>query len=384
MSSAEFRIADVERTENVERKHRYVAEFLKSRQYSGMILQKPANFSWFTGGAVPPGLGLTEHPAALFISTDSRVVVTNNVESAELFERQLAGLGFLLKERPWLEEPRVLLDDLCRGRTICSDTGFEGTASEATAIAEMRMPLESLEVENLRRLGKVVAHAIEATARHISAGQTEAEIAGEVAHRLVKHEAFPVRLTVAADNRLRHYPHWTFGTSPVRKWCTISALAAQHGLHCAATRTVFLGEVSLEVAAAYEQVSMVAASGIYFSQMGMPATSIWDRIRRIYEKTGVAEEWQRCEQAEIIGYQPQERPLLPQGNLVLAPNTPVHWHPAVGPVHFGDTILVREDSVELLTPTDDWPQIQITVKGYPLTLPGILERKENSPSSTVF
>lgn len=384
MSSGEFRIADIERSDDVERKHRRIAEFLHSRQYNGILLQQPANFSWFTSGAVSPSQGLSDHPSSLFITADSRVVVTNNVDSAELFERQLAGLGFLLKERPWVEERRVLLDDLCRGRTVASDTGFEGTANEAVPIAAMRMPLEKLECERLRQLGKIVAHAVEATARHVEEGQTEAEIAAQLAHRLIKREAHPVRLTVAADGRLKNFPHWTYGSAPLRRWCVISAIASRQGLHCSATRTVCLGDASTDVAAAYEQAVMVAASGIYFSQVGMPVSSIWDKIRRIYEKTGTIDEWQKHEQAEVIGYNVREKSLLPHSQDVLAPLTPIHWHPAVGPVHLGDTVLVREEAVELITPLEDWPQLQITVKGYPLILPAILERSKSPEGSGVL
>ena len=129
---------------------------------------------------------------------------------------------------------------------------------------------------------------------------------------------------------------------------------------------------------------MVAASGIYFSQIGMPVSSVWDRIRRIYEKAGVTDEWQKCEQAEIIGYEVREQPLLPQGRQILAPFTPIHWHPGVGPTRLGDTVLVREESVELITPTENWPQMQVTVKGYPLSLPALLERGSNPEGSAVI
>ena len=45
------------------------------------------------------------------------VVVTTNAESAQLFDRELQGLGFQLKERPWHEPRSTLIEDLCP-RTI--------------------------------------------------------------------------------------------------------------------------------------------------------------------------------------------------------------------------------------------------------------------------
>jgi len=53
------------------------------------------------------------------------------------------------------------------------------------------MPLTALECERLRKLGAIAAHAVEATARNFEPGETEADIAGHLANRLIKHEVHP-------------------------------------------------------------------------------------------------------------------------------------------------------------------------------------------------
>ena len=78
---------------------------LRPQDKAALLLQHPANFSWLTvgGGAVrceTNGCG-----PALFVTPDARVMVCNNVDTPLIFEHEVAGLGFQLKERPW-SEPR--------------------------------------------------------------------------------------------------------------------------------------------------------------------------------------------------------------------------------------------------------------------------------------
>ncbi len=62
------------------------------------------------------------------------VVVTTNAESAQFFDRELQGLGFQLKERPGTNRGALLIEDLIRGRSVASDTGFSGTDEAIDAI----------------------------------------------------------------------------------------------------------------------------------------------------------------------------------------------------------------------------------------------------------
>src|SRR5436190_61914 len=104
LSSGEFDFTDPDRYDDVERKQKRIADFLTGTKFHGVLLQKPANFAWFTSGADCPRLGGDEAAASLFITPDARVIVANNVDAAQLFDKQLGGLGFQLKQRPWHED----------------------------------------------------------------------------------------------------------------------------------------------------------------------------------------------------------------------------------------------------------------------------------------
>lgn len=375
LSSGEFDFIDPDRYDDVERKQRRIAEFLAAGKYDGVLLQTPQNFAWFTSGAESPRLGGDESAAALFITPEARVVVANNIDAPQLFDKQLGGLGFQLKQRPWHEGRHVLCGDLCRGRNVAADAAVEGAVNAAAAIAALRLPLEAVERVRMRQLGARVAHAVEATARHVEAGQSEAEIAGQLAHRLIKHEVQPLWTRTIADGRGAAYRHWTAGDWKLRRWCTIAAVGSRWGLCCACARTVILGDPPLDVMSDYQKVAMLAATGIFFSQAGSSFGTVWQKVHRIYEKLGHVDEWQLADQAEVFGYQPREVPLVPGSEFPLVDGTPVHWHPSIGPVQAADTILVREGGIEFLTKPVDWPMLRVTVRGQEVDLPDVLIRE---------
>jgi Xaa-Pro aminopeptidase len=359
----------------VDRKQERIAGFLARKKYDGVLLRRPCNFAWFTSGAECPLRGATEAAAALFVTPEARVVVADNVDSSQLFDRHLGGLAFQLKQRSWHEGLAGLLDDLCRGRNVACDLPQAGATDEAAEIAALRIPLTAIECERLRKLGAIAAHAVEATARHVQPGETEAEIAAQLSNRLIRHEVQPLALRAVADGRGMAYRHWRFGDNPLRNWCFISATVTRWGLCCAVTRSVVFGSPQQDMLVAFQQAGMLAATGMFFSQPGWPLSTVWQKVRRIYEKQGIGEEWQSADQADVVGYRASEVPLLPTSSFTLLPRMAMHWHPSVGPAHVGDTMLVSEEGPEMVTRPTDWPLITVTVKGRAMQLPDVLVRE---------
>ena len=378
ISSGEFDIpvTDPERRADVEQKHSIVSEFLRTHRYDAMLLQRPHNIAWFTAGADVSRGGSSQPTAALFITPEARVVVTSDTDSAEIFDRHLSGLGFQLKERPWREPRYGLAEDLCRGRAVAGDTGFGPTQDISAHLGRMRIPYTSLECERSRRIGRCVAHAVEATARQCLPGQTEAEIAGEVAHRMIKQQITPERIQVWADGQSEQYPHWSYGNDRVERYVVIAVVGRRWGQCVAASRTVCFGDAPEELLMGYQRAALVQTTGMFFSQPNWELFETWKRVRRIYEKYGCPDEWRRAEQAEIIGYDVCEVPVVPDSEFRIESRMAVHWHPFVGPALLSDTILVADNGFDILTPPEDWPRLQIDVKGITVIRPAILRREK--------
>lgn len=374
MSSAEFQIVDSDRISDIQHKHAAVTRFLESRHFDALLLQRSSNFAWLTSGGDCSRAGSPDASAGLFVTPEARVVVTTNAESAQLFDRELQGLAFQLKERPWHEPRQALIDDLCRGRSVASDTGFGGTDDVSPQLVGLRVPFTSVECKRLREMGPALAHAVEATCRNCEPGQTEAEIAGEVAHRLIRHRILPERIQVCADGRSQTYPHWTFGDDPVQRYVVISAIGRKHGLCLGVSRTVSFGAPPKEVADDHHRTILIQATGMFFTQANWGLYEIWNRVARIYEKFGCDDQWERTELAEVIGYELCEYPFIPRSELQIAPRMAVYWHPAVGVAVSGDSILIGDGEFEVLTPAEGWPKLKVIVKGTTIYRPEILVR----------
>src|SRR5207244_871239 len=105
-------------------------------------------------------------------------------------------------------------------------------------LRRLRRALTPYEQACLLALGQTLAHALEAACRNLAVNDTEREIAGQVAHRLIHRGAVPVHVGVAADGRSRLYRHFGFTSTPIRHYAVLTAAARKYGLHAAASRAV--------------------------------------------------------------------------------------------------------------------------------------------------
>ncbi len=375
ISSGEIPTTDPERIKDIESRHQRVSDFLKKNDYDALLVQNSSNFAWLTAGGDNAFGCPTEPITSLFLTHDARVVVTTNIESGRIFDIEIPGLGFQLKERPWHQSLEKLFRDLCHGRRVASDTGFGNTDNISSDLSLMRRSLSELDVSRMRELGKDISHAVEATARQCLQGQSESDLAGEVAHRLIKRQITALRIQVSADGQNQRYRLWGHGNETIGRYCTISAVGSRHGLSVGATRTVCFGEIPKELLDSHQKASLILATGRYFSQNEWEISEIWKRIIRIYEKFGHPDEWQQASQADIIGYDQCELTFTPDSKADLTSPMAVHWHPSIGPALVGDTILITEKFSELLTPMETWPKITIKVKGRKMKCPAILCRE---------
>ena len=372
LDSAEFAAVDTERLGEIATRHQRIAEFLRQEGYAALLIQQPSNFAWLTAGGCNERGGSTGSTGALFVTPDARVIVCSNADTAQFFEVEVGNMGFQLKERPWFEPRAVMLADLCRGRRVASDSPFNGTTDVSMPLLGMRLPLSDFDTARMREGSKLLTHAVEATARGLTKGRTEAEIAGELSHRLFKHGLQPERLQILADGRGRRFRRWTFDESPVQGYCTISAVARYHGLFVGAARTVCWDDAPSELLKAFEPAALVVATGVYFSQPDWELFEVWNRVHRLYDKSGAAAEWRLSDQADVVEYEFGAVAIMPTSEFRLSAGTPVYWHPSVGPVLMGDTVLVTTHGTEVLTTSADWPVVPVIVKGSNVDVPAIL------------
>jgi len=376
MSSGEIQIIDPDRGAEILRRHDLLSEFMKEQSFDGLLLTRPGNFAWATVGGNSTRGSLSDTAAALFVTPDARVVLARNTDSGQLFDREISGLGFQLKERTWQEDPQLLMGDLCRGRNVACDFSFERCQDISPHLNGMRLPLSKPERKSLRVTGSLVAHAVEATARSFRRGDSGSEIAGQLVHRLYRQKVIPERVQILADGQGQRYRHWSFGDDQVERFCTIAVIGRREGLHVGASRTVSFGTLPKEVRRAHLDSLLVQATGMFFSQDQWEIYETWNRVERIYEKFGHSEEWHFSDQGCVTGYELCEAPIVPKSQLKLAAGMPIFWQSSIGQAMSADTILIGEKGFDILTPMENWPQIEVDVKGVPIQRPDVLLRAE--------
>ncbi len=291
-----------------------------------------------------------------------------------IFEEELAGLGFQLKERPWHQDPSRIIAELTHNKRVACDAHQPSLTYDLEGLKALRCPLTSLERINIRRLGRTLSLAVEATCRNFLPGETEADVAGHLAHRLIREGVVPVELRVAGDGRLARYRRPTFKAAEIRRRATISATGRRHGLCASVTRTVSFGKVDDEFRNCHTIASMVNATCIYFSRPGEVVSEVFRRSRRIFEKYDHAHEWTLDYQGALIGYAAREMPLLPDSTFRLPEGSALRWSPSVRDARSEDTVVIDTRGFEVVTKCQDWPKVEVAVKGFSIPRPGILER----------
>src|SRR5262245_16836663 len=223
---------------DVDAKMAVVAELLRDVGCDGLLLLEPENFSWFTSGGTSRGVLDPAQMPAVYGNGEQRWALSSNVDSQRLFDEELDGLGFQLKEWPWHWGREQLLADLCQNRKVACDRPLEGCVEVGPHLRKLRRKLGEYEQACLRVLGGLVAHAVEATCRTIDRSVTEREIAAHVHHRLVHRGVQPVSVGVSVDGRGRYFRQPGYTSAGLHQSAVIIATGRKYGLHATVSRTI--------------------------------------------------------------------------------------------------------------------------------------------------
>jgi hypothetical protein len=365
---------DSDRRTDVEAKQVRIANLLQEVGCEGLLVLEPANFAWLGSGAAARGiLDEGEHPA-LYFSPDQRWVISSNVDSQRLFDEELDGLGFQLKEWPWHWGREQLLADLCQGRTVACDQPLGSCKLVGPRLHRLRRAVTPYEEACYRALGLIVSHALEATCRTLNPGETEREVAGQLAHRLLHRGATPLNITVAADGRCGSYRQANFMSVPVQRYCMLEITARKYGLCATASRSVCFGVPDPEFRKQHDAACKVSATYIASSWPDAVPRQVLGYGKRVYLLTNYEHEWRSCPQGHLTGRQPVELTLTPQTEELFQANWPLTWRARVGPASSCDTFVITEQGPRPVTPPELWPLKRIRVQGAEFFRPDLLLR----------
>ncbi|HEY1378684.1 MAG TPA: M24 family metallopeptidase, partial [Gemmataceae bacterium] len=364
-----------ERRAELDAKQDRVAALLGEVGAEGLLLLDPANIAWLTGAPLTANIPDPADWPALYLTATARWLVSASTDTQRLFDQHLDGLGFQLKEWPWNWGRDRLLADLRQNRRVASDRLLPETVPLGPTLRRLRCTLTPAEQARYRALGAALAHALEATCRNLEPGQTEEEVAGQLAHRLLHHGIQPVALAVAADGRVARHPRPGVTTAAVRSSCLIGAVAARAGLHVTAGRTVFLAPPDDGFRKQYDAACRIMATLAAAGGPGTGAAPVLQAAERVARLSSHDDAWRAGPAGHVTGWLPVERPLPPGNPLVLEADWAVTWRAGVGAALCADTFLVA-GSPACVTPPEPglWPVKRVKVLEMTVDVPDLLVR----------
>jgi len=354
-----------DRRADIDAKQAALVPILTAMGVESILLLAPAHVAWFTAGMHVHGLIHDAERPGIYTNGRQRWLVCSNVDTQRLFDEELDGLGFQVKEWQWESGRSDFLAYLTAQIRVAADRPFPGIPLVNDQLRHLLRVLTPFEQSQYADLGEHVAHAVENAAQNCTQGQMECEIAGQVAHRLLHHGIEPVSVCVAADGRGEKYRRYGSGIRCVTQTAVIQATGQRDGLFATCSRTVSFGPLPAEFGTAYGLAVKQAGSFRSWSKAKKTMGAIGSAGRAILQQSPFENDFWLSSPGYGTGRYPAEFLGKPGHEEPLAAGNAVVWQPRVGPAAVVDTLLVTEGDPIAITPPLEWPVKRVVVRGGP-------------------
>jgi Xaa-Pro aminopeptidase len=363
------------RRADIELKQVKIAKLLADTGCESILLLERVNVRWMTSGACERGIYHAEECPAVFANPHQRWIICSNVDTQRLFDEELDGMGFQVKEWPGTVTREHFLAELCHGRKMAADQPFRDFHHVGTFLAQERRRLGRYEQKQLSEIGRLTAQALEAAARNIQPGDREDEIAGHLAHRLLKRGVEPVTLAVAGDDRGRLYRRPGYTATPVRDRCLLQATACRNGMFATASRTVAFGTLSDETRTEFETAARLMAMWQATIRAGDRPHAVYDIAKAALKDTPFEHEYRLQPPGWWTGRSPSEGLFTPSSAERVAEGNALVWQARIGGTAVCETLQVQENGIFPIAPVEDWPFRRYVIQGNRYDIPDLLIRE---------
>jgi len=349
---------------------------LAERDLAAVWFARPTSFTWLTGGSnvVDPtgdvGVG------AVGYDGDGLTVVTNNIEASRLREEELAD-EVTVEAFEWYDGS--LPGAVAEHSPTPAAADFDVPGFESVDASPIRQPLTEPDVERYRSLSTDTAAVVETVCRDIEADDTERDVAARLRGALWEQSVDPKVVLVGGSERAQAYRHFVPADTELGAYATVSVTARRDGLNASCSRTVAIDPpgwlADRHDAAMTVDATAIVATRAVASRNG-DAGDVFAHVKDAYEAVGFPGEWQHHHQGGAAGFAGREWIATPDSTAPVTTPMAYAWNPTVQGAKSEDTVLVREDDIEVLTATGDWPRTDVAAHGFDATIerPEILTR----------
>ncbi len=367
----------MDRQEEVKVKLQMVRDWLAAAGLEGIVLTTQANFAWLTGGGNNyVFVGDAAGEASLLVTADQAYLLTNNIEEPRLREEEVVDLPFESVIWNWhqREQAQLTVARLCNLSKAVSDVGSFGLPLPPRDFAELRYTLLSPEIERYRYLGLEAAQAVETACFNAQPGDTELEVAASIAFHCQKRGILSLVNLVAGDERIARYRHPLPTSNEIRHTMMVALTGRRHGQHISLTRMVSFGPPAWDLVARHRAVVAVDARLNLESKADADLGAVFSKGIEQYSSEGFPREWELHHQGGLTGYAGREIFATPTSEYRLKHNQVLTWNPSITGTKSEDTVLLTENTPEVLTRTGDWPELEMELSVGSLLRPAIMVR----------
>lgn len=326
-------------------------QLMERRRVDAVVLRRPANFAWYTGGAdTKVDHVATEGVADLVVQGDSQLVLTSTIEAPRMRAEQTPELEVVAY--PWHEDRFAALRGVIGGARVGSDLGLPGTADLSEEIAALRRKLDADAIESLRAVGADASAAMAEAAAAVEAGMTEHEAAAALAAACRRRGLTATVLLAAADDRIALHRHPVPVGATIERRAMLVASAERGGLYANLTRIVELDESDAELTRRQRACDeILARMRNEATQAGDTLAEAFAACRRFYAEAGFPGEWRLHHQGGLTGYASRELIATPATHAVIQPGQAFAWNPSVTGAKAEETFVLTDQGPELVAGT---------------------------------
>jgi Xaa-Pro aminopeptidase len=352
-----------------ETKRRRLHALLDSEGLDAIVLRRPGNVAWYSGGGRTHILAMQETGvASVVVSRAGDEVVVPVNEAARLEAEELATLDARFRVIGWDANVEA---ELPRGARVGSDVPAEGRRDVAGALEQARRVLTPEELDRYRSLGRDAAEALTETVLALEPRQSEYAAAAAAARACGERALDPIVLLVAGASRLPSHRHPLPTAEPLGQLAMLVVCARRGGLIASLTRLVSFGPLPPELRDSQERLLRVDAAFNGATRVGARVGDVFATGARAYAEHGFdAGEWRLHHQGGPSGYEPRDYLATPESEPRVQDRQAFAWNPSVPSLKCEDTIVATAGVPEVLTVDAHWPAA--TIAG--LTRPLVLER----------
>jgi Xaa-Pro dipeptidase len=312
-----------------------------------VVLRRPENFAWYTGGAdnrvdhaSPAGV------ADIVVTRTGEHVVTNNIEATRMREEQVPGWEIL--EYEWYSGPGDLVHQLAGGGAIGSDAADPSEVDVAGLVAPLRYRLDDDAIDRYRMVGADTTAAVDAACAALIPAMSETEAAGAVTAACRAAGLFTSALMVGGAQRIPRHRHPIPAGQALGARAMVVVCAERGGLYANLTRFVHFEPPDAELGAKLEACQGIRAGLRDATRPGRTLGDVFDDCRGFYADAGFVDGWRHHHQGGLTGYRSREVIAAPGNAQEITAGQAFAWNPSVPGAKAEETFVLTADGPEVI------------------------------------